>query len=145
MSEITPYLESLQITLDDKMQRFVSRPFEWDIQRQTAAQMLADGKTQLETAAAVGVDPRTIRRWEKHPEFTAEKHKLVYLTGAVVKAERIILIKQVIHNYVDENGLYKSKKDLLDWVKLLREEVTALEFAEIMSSIMGGHSDNSSE
>ena len=37
-----------------------------------ALELLLSGKTALETARLVGVDPRTIRRWKKDPAFAEE-------------------------------------------------------------------------
>lgn len=136
MSETTPNLESLQISDDDDLYYFLTHPFEWDNRRQQAAYMLADGYTKRETAEAVGVDDRTLYRWQRHPEFEAEKHKLAFLTGATVKAERVIMIKQLIRSKLNDDGILNSRKDILDWIRLLRDEIEPLEFAAIMAGIL---------
>lgn len=50
--------------------------FKWDDETTATAIGLAEGKTQQEVAAEVGVDDRTIRRWLQDTEFASEVDRL---------------------------------------------------------------------
>lgn len=115
--------------------------FRWNEQRQKAALLLAEGHTLAETAAEVGVSPRHISTWKENLEFLAEVDRLTFLTGIVTKAERIRLIKRFVRSKIDENGILQSKKDVFEWIKLLRSEVSSMEFAAMMAQIISAAAD----
>lgn len=116
---------------------FLSHPFQWDNQRQEAAVQLAAGYTRAEVARSVGICERQLYRWLKHSEFAGEVDRLTFLSGPVVKAERVRMIKRLIRENLTEDGVLQSKKDVFDWIKLLKEEVSSLEFAAIMAQLLG--------
>lgn len=47
------------------------KPFVWNTKRTRAAMLLAEGQTEATTALALGINPLTLWRWKKHPEFSA--------------------------------------------------------------------------
>jgi hypothetical protein len=56
--------------------------FRWDLRREQAAQLLAEGELfDLEIAAQVGVSGRQLRRWKEAPEFAARVKGLSVQVG----------------------------------------------------------------
>jgi hypothetical protein len=118
-------LEQLQITNESELTP----------QQQIAASLLATGLSRRETAQRIGVGEATIYRWLNNEFFSAEVDALTFLTGIAVKAERVRLIKRFVASKLDEDGIVDSKKDPLDWLKLLRDELSEFDLSAILSAL----------
>lgn len=112
----------------------ISNDYQLTIPQEIAASMLAIGHTRQEVATAVGVGVATIYRWQNDPEFRAEMDRLTYLTGLTVKAERLRAIKQVIRSKMNDDEVLQSDKDVLDWIKLLKDEVGSIELGAFLAA-----------
>jgi len=97
-------------------------------QQEHAAFCIASGMTRRDTATECGCGEATIYRWLRDEQFAAEVDRLTFLTGVAVKAERVRAMKKLIRSRMDEDGIFDSKRDVFDWIKLLREELGDLEF-----------------
>lgn len=95
--------------------------FQWDEQTSAAAIALAEGQTQKEVAAEIGVTDRTIRNWLAETDFAAEVDRLSLMVGIASRAERLRLAQRVVRQKT-EGGLIATFKDLLDWVKFAQSE-----------------------
>lgn len=61
------------------------RPFAWNTQRITAAELIADGElTDLQIAEQVGISDRQMRTWKHHPDFQAKVAEYTQLLEAGV-------------------------------------------------------------
>lgn len=140
MSEMIGKPDILEMTVTEIEEEsfFLSHSFRWDAQRQGAAVMLAAGCTRAEVARDIDICERQLYRWLKHQQFMGEVDRLTFLSGPVVKAERIRMMKRLIRSRLDENGVLQSNKDVFDWIKLLRDEIGTMEFAAIMAQLMQG-------
>lgn len=99
--------------------------FKWTNKRGDAALLLAAGYTQQQTADAVGVTERTIRRWASHADFDAEVDRLTLMTGIATRAERLKIAKQVIRQKVRDEGV-ETGRDVLDWLKFAQGETDGI-------------------
>lgn len=111
-------------------------PFHWTPAKQKAAVLLAQGVTRAKTAATIGYGEAQIYRWLDNPEFGAEVDRLTFLTGIATKAARVREIKRYISQQVDEDGVLVSKKDVLDWLRFLRDEMEPLEYVAILQGVL---------
>jgi len=87
-----------------------------------AAELLAEGHSQKKVAGMLGLSPHTIARWKRNNDFQALVDELSAATGIASKAERLRIAKRVVHQKMRTESW--SKKDLLDWLKYIREETT---------------------
>lgn len=101
-------------------------PFKWTPEKYNAVMWLADGYTWQETANEVGVDKRTICNWMQNPEFSAELDEFTVMFTLASKAERVRVMKRIIRQKINEDGTYQTKADLIDWMKLLKDEIGSL-------------------
>lgn len=101
-------------------------PFKWDEQRSQAAVELAMGYSWQKTADKVGVIKKTIGNWMQHPEFAAEVDRLTLMVGISAKAERLRLIMRVIRQKTADDGSLITKADVIDWMKLAKDELTTV-------------------
>lgn len=111
----------------DWLAQFVSSPFAWNPRRAQAAVDLANGYTWSQVEDRVGISETQLWRWTRHPEFSAEVDRLSLLAGVAGKAARVRLLKSAINQQISEDGKIDTKKDILDWLKLLRDEMSGLE------------------
>ena len=95
--------------------------FKWTDNKAKSARMLALGHTEAETSEAVGVTDRTIRRWKKNEEFSAEVDRLSLMLGIAARAERLRLAMRVVRQRT-QNDYVATDKDLLDWLKFAQSE-----------------------
>lgn len=127
--------DELLLTYDDYDN--LVEPFHWTPAKQQAAVLLAQGVTRAKTAEAIGYGEAQIYRWLDHPEFSSEVDRLTFLTGIATKAARIREVKRLVAQRVDEEtGVLVSKKDVLDWLRFLREEMEPLEYAAILQGVL---------
>lgn len=96
--------------------------FSWNETRENAAQGLADGKTQQAVADECGVNRRTVVRWLEHPEFADEVDRLSLMTASATRAYRLRITNRIIRQKVKDDGLIKTDKDILDWLKFAQSE-----------------------
>lgn len=114
--------------------------FKWDKTKSDVALGLAEGKTKEQVASENGIDPSTVYRWLKHPEFLGEVDKLTLMTGIAAKAERIKIAKKVIAQKTKNLEQVETNRDLLDWLKYVQSE---LEGAKILLETVLNNADNS--
>lgn len=125
--------------------------FRWSKQRRDAAELLAMGLTNAEVAQRVGVTERNIYRWKKHPEFLSEVDHLTLSTYLAQKAERL----RVAYRVIEQKAQQASRKDLLDWLEYVRQELEGtkheLDIGSALAAILerlaqrGGEQDTDSE
>lgn len=96
--------------------------FRWTTKREQAALSLAQGYTEQETAESTGVSDRTIRRWKKDVEFSAEVDRLSLMIGIASRAERLRIAQQVIRQKIKADGSFRTGRDLLEWLKFAQSE-----------------------
>jgi len=85
-----------------------------------AAELLAEGHSQRRVAEMLGLSPHTVARWKRNNDFQALVDELTAATGVAAKAERIRVAKQVVRQKMRSESW--SKKDLLDWLRYIKEE-----------------------
>ncbi len=100
--------------------------FIWTDKKTQAAIMLADGRTQVETSAEVGVTDRTLRTWLADVEFSAEVDRLTLMMGIASRAERLRLAKRVVRQMTHTDGTLFTQKDLLEWMKFTQAETDGI-------------------
>ena len=61
----------------------------WTKKKSAAACLLAEGESSVEVAQQIGVCKKTVLRWEKLPEFSAEVNRLSAMVAVASKAERL--------------------------------------------------------
>jgi len=86
------------------------RPWTWTRQRSKAAQLLADGATELFVAHELGISRNTLTAWRQRPEFTARLAEIAAKVAAAL-AEKSIANKQARVAALDEGwALMKQLK-----------------------------------
>lgn len=100
--------------------------FQWNPKREKAAIALANGATRDEAAQAAGVSVRTVYLWLENDEFDAEVDRLSLMTDIAGKAERLRIAKRVIRQKINEDGVYDTDRDLLDWLKFAQSETDGI-------------------
>lgn len=70
----------------------------------------------------MNLSPHTIARWWRDDAFRNLVDELTVATGIAQKAERLRIAKQVVRQKMMTERW--SKKDLLDWLKFAREEMS---------------------
>ena len=96
--------------------------FQWSDKSESAAQGLAEGKTQKQVAADVDISDRTLRRWLEHDEFKDEVDRLSLLTAVATRAYRLRITNRIIRQKVKDEGKVETDKDILDWLKFAQSE-----------------------
>src|SRR5687767_10567545 len=96
--------------------------FEWNEKRSEAAIALAEGKTQKQVFAEVGVPERTLRSWLIHPDFAAEVDRLSLMMSIAGRAERLRIAMRVARQKIKKDGTIDTDKDLLEWLKFAQSE-----------------------
>ena len=95
--------------------------FEWTEERNKAAIALAEGRTQQDIAAELGITDRTIRNWLDCQEFSEEVDRLSLMVGVASRAERLRLANRLIRQKLSGNQI-DTEKDVLDWLKFAQSE-----------------------
>lgn len=104
--------------------------FEWNEQRSTAAELLAEGHMLKEVAEKVGVSVRALYDWRQEAAFEEEVNRLTMMRGLAIRAERARVAKRAIRRMIDEEtGDLKTSKDPLDWLKYLQSETNGAIFS----------------
>ena len=124
----------------------ITANFQWSENRNQAAILLAEGKTQRAVAKAVGITEKTLYNWLQHPEFAAEVDRLTLMTGIAARAERLRIAKRLVEQRVRDGRFIKSDKDLLDWLKFAQSETDGIKLdltslVAAQASLAGGGSD----
>src|SRR5215813_13399084 len=96
--------------------------YSWSSEKCEAASLLAAGYTNVEVAEHFGVHPRTVSAWLSSEEFSAEVDRLTLMIGVASRTERLRMAMRVIRSRTDENGVIRSNKDALDWLKFAQSE-----------------------
>ena len=99
------------------------------------------GMKKRHVADRVGVGEATIYRWMSDEEFRCELDRLTFITGMAVKAARVRAIKRLIRSRMDEDEVLDSKRDVLDWIKLLKEEINDMEVSAFLAMTLGNALD----
>lgn len=100
--------------------------FRWSDNASAAAIALADGQTQRAVAKALDISEKTVYRWMKEPEFSAEVDRLTLMMGIASRAERLRIAKRLVRQRVREDEDVESDKDLLDWLKFAQSETDGI-------------------
>lgn len=70
------------------------------------------------------ISDRTLRRWAEHPEFQKKVDEIIADIDIAQKAEHIKIAKKVIQAKMKDVDPEKwTKKDLLEWLQYIGEEV----------------------
>lgn len=96
----------------------------WTRERSQAAFCLAEGKSQMETAAILGITDRTIRNWLNDEEFQAEVDRLSMMVAAASRAQRMRWINRTVLNRINSDGSLQTEKDVIDLLKFAQSETT---------------------
>ena len=116
-------------------------PFNWSPMKEMAAVLLSQGFPRREVSERVQCGEGTIYRWLNHPEFSAEVDALTFVTGIATKAARVRLAKQMVRQRTVEdeegNSFIASKKDVLEWLKFIKDEMEPFEYAAFLQSTFG--------
>jgi transposase-like protein len=104
--------------------------------------MLAQGYTQAEVSAEIGVCPRTLRYWNEAIEFSAEVDRLSLMVDIASRAERLRLSMRVMRQKT-KDGEVQTEKDALDWLKFAQSETDGIKLdlaavAEAATSMANG-------
>jgi transposase-like protein len=96
-----------------------STVFHWTPKRQQAAELLAAGHRIADVARILGISERVIYKWKKSPDFLSEIDHLTLTTHLAQKAERL----RFAYRMVADKAQKESRKDLLDWLEYIRNEL----------------------
>lgn len=96
--------------------------FVWSSEKSQAALLLADGYSQTEVGSRINKDRRTIERWLDDNEFASEVDRLSLMTGIASRAERLRIVRQVVRQKMSDDGIIKTDKDILEWLKFAQGE-----------------------
>lgn len=121
--------------------RAEQRKIVWDKTRNEAAKLLAVGYNKQYVADEVGVSRGTIYNWLDDPEFSAEVDRLSTMVDAASRAERLRHTMRVLRSLMDEDGVLRTDKDALDWLKYAQSETdgTKLDLSKL-SELLAGES-----
>ena len=100
--------------------------FVWNETRLLAAQAIARGEKRQQAANKLGVSPRTVERWQKHPDFQLKISSMVLEIDITQKSERIKIAKGVIEDILkaaNDNNELPTGKDLIEWLKYVGTEM----------------------
>ena len=100
--------------------------FQWNDERSEAARLLAEGRTKAEVSGMVGVDERTIYRWQTDTEFSSEVDRLTFMVDIASRAERLRMAMRVARQNMREDGTITTGKHLLDWLKFAQSETSGI-------------------
>lgn len=109
-----------------------AEPFRWNEPKNLACVMLASGSVIEEVVEALRlkdfmVVKGTIIEWRSQAEFMEELDRLTLMVGIASRAERIRIAQSIVRQRIDEEtGRYTSEKDLLEWLKYVQSETTAI-------------------
>lgn len=101
------------------------RPWTWTRQRGKAAQLLADGATELFVAHELGISRNTLTAWRQRPEFVARMEEHAAKVAAAL-AEKSISNKQARVAALEER-----------WLKM-RAVIAARAADDSMADVPGG-------
>ena len=134
-------MDNKELVLTNNDYKELLARFKWDEQREVCALLLARGKTRAEAARQVGIGEATVYRWLNHPEFSQEVDKLCIITDFATSARRVRLAKQFIRQQIrtDDKGneIVDSKKDILDWLKFIRDELEPHDYKAFIFATFG--------
>lgn len=100
--------------------------FQWNDERSEAARLLAQGLTKTEVAGMVGVDERTVYRWQADTDFAAEVDRLTLSVDIAGRAARLRIAMRVARQSVMDDGEVLTRRDLLDWLKFAQTETAGI-------------------
>jgi len=126
--------------------RTLQRKITWDKTRSKAAAMLAKGLPKTRVASEVGVSRETIYNWLDDPEFAEEVDRLTLMVGIASRSERIRMAMRVVRSRLDEEGVPRSEKDVLEWLKFAQSEThgARLDFGKLAELLTGTGDDGES-
>lgn len=123
--------------------RAVQRQIIWDETRSKAAGLLALGYPKSYVANEVGISRNTVYAWLDDPEFAGEVDRLSLMVGVANRSERVRMAMRVIRSRLDEDGVPRSDKDSLDWLKFAQSETDGakLDFSKLAELLTGHEQD----
>ena len=119
--------------------RAIQRQIVWDKTRTEAAKLLAVGYNKQYVADEVGVCRATIYNWLDDPEFACEVDRLSTMMDAASRAERLRQTMRVLRSLTNEDGVLRTDKDALDWLKYAQSETDGakLDFSKLAELLSG--------
>ncbi len=99
--------------------------WKWDRKKADAAILLAQGYLIEEAAKAVGVSRKSITRWKRDDNFSAEVDRLSLMMGIASRAERLRIAQRVVRDKIKGEQI-ETDKDLLDWLKFSQSETDGI-------------------
>lgn len=120
--------------------------FAWDEQKSQAAVSLAHGFSKADVAQEVGVERSTVYYWLNIPEFAAEVDRLSTMIDVASRAERLRQTMRVLRSLTNEDGVLRTDKDALDWLKYAQSETDGakLDFSKLAELLTGQQDENGS-
>lgn len=112
----------MSVSYESDYARSVQRRIVWDKTRTRAASLLATGHAKSDVAEKVGVARATIYNWLDDPEFASEVDRLSTMMDVAGRAERLRDAMRVLRSLRDEDGVLRTEKDALDWLKYAQSE-----------------------
>lgn len=98
--------------------------FVWDEVKQKVAEAIAKGDRSVkDILTEFKITDRVYYTWKKHPEFQRKIDEILQDIDIAQKSERIKIAKKVIRQKLENDAKDLSKKDLLDWLKYVGEEI----------------------
>lgn len=127
--------------------RAIQRQIVWDKTRTEAAKLLAVGHNKQYVADEVGVCRATIYNWLDDPEFACEVDRLSTMMDVASRAERLRGAMRVLRSLTNEDGVLRTDKDALDWLKYAQSEtdgakIDLSKLAELLSGEQGAQAQD---
>lgn len=100
-------------------------PWAWNEKRSAAAVLLAEGRTEQETADTLELERKTLWNWKQIPEFAAEVDRLSLMVDVSSRAERLRIAMRVARQRIKDDKI-ETDKDLLEWLKFAQSETDGI-------------------
>lgn len=100
-------------------------PWQWNEKRSAAAVLLAEGRTEQETADTLELERKTLWNWKQIPEFAAEIDRLSLMVDVSSRAERLRIAMRVARQRIKDDKI-ETDKDLLEWLKFAQSETDGI-------------------
>jgi DNA-binding transcriptional regulator YdaS (Cro superfamily) len=81
------------------------------------AACLVAGRSRTETAEALGVSPRSVSRWKKHPRVLAEVERA---RSATIEIRALGVLEDLAFHSEDERTRLQAAQTIVRWASQLR-------------------------
>lgn len=99
--------------------------FKWTPRKRKAAEMFAEGHTNIEVCSALEISERTVTRWRVDISFMDEVDRLTMTTGIAVESQQIREIKRMIEAKRKADGTLTTEADSTALLNLLNKITTS--------------------